>query len=293
MPMIRQLLLIAVFALPSSLLLTSCAVTRYVINTINPKEYCPDDYKVNFKEALQFVDKADLAYQSRDSVMRACAEGDSCYVFVGLTTQAQAIVERDDAAKTQWVAFRGTATVSDGELDAQYTQIPDPDLGVYLHTGFANAANDLLPDILKVIKHDYQTNVSGHSLGGAAAVISALHLQKLGYQVKVYTFGQPKVTNLDAADTLSLDLTRFIDDKDLVPLMPPVDWKPGQDLGIYMHFGREVDLQLQGYECLLRHHIEIDLDHWKNEAQKQAFIDHGLALYRAKIILLAADTVKN
>ena len=255
------------------------------------KQLCPADYTVRFSDALEFADKADLAYQSNDSVMASC-EKKSCFVLDGALTQARAVVEVDDSARIQWIAFRGTATVSDAQLDADYTQKPDSVLGIYLHSGFAAAANDLLPKILPLLKPGYKTNVSGHSLGGAIAVVTALYLRKRGYIPEVYTFGQPKVTNLEGAavEADSLVLTRFVDDKDIVALMPPLDWKPGGELGSYAHFGREVHLQGEGYECLQRHYMEIDLDVWKTEFQKHAAMDHSLALYRAKIANLKAAT---
>ncbi len=42
---------------------------------------------------------------------------------------------------------------------------------------------------------DYQVVVTGHSLGGALAVIAATDLRGLGFDATLYTYGQPRVGN--------------------------------------------------------------------------------------------------
>ena len=121
-------------------------------------------------------------------------------------------------------------------------------------------------------------------MGGALAVIATLHLRNQGFQVSVTTFGQPKITDLDGAEKMtSLDLMRFADGKDIVPLMPPVDWKPGQTVRPYAHFGREVDLVDSNYECLEQHYKSKDPTVWMGEADKQTLGDHSMVMYKLRI----------
>lgn len=89
--------------------------------------------------------------------------------------------------------------------------------------------------------------ITGHSLGGAMALLMAVMLRKTqpGTDYKkiadklkaVYTFGQPMVASRPLAEDLQQDLffrdklVRHIYNRDVIPQMPP--------LGEYAHFGQE------------------------------------------------------
>lgn len=89
--------------------------------------------------------------------------------------------------------------------------------------------------------------ITGHSLGGAMALLMAIMLQKtqphteykkIADKLKaVYTFGQPMVASRQLADDLQHDwffrnkLVRYIYNRDVIPQLPP--------MGDYAHFGQE------------------------------------------------------
>jgi hypothetical protein len=85
--------------------------------------------------------------------------------------------------------------------------------------------------------------LTGHSLGGAMAVLLALSLAGIAEHRAiadrlraVYTFGQPMalVEPLPAlADTVGRKLYRHITHRDIIPALPPTRW------GKYVHFGHE------------------------------------------------------
>jgi hypothetical protein len=81
-------------------------------------------------------------------------------------------------------------------------------------------------------------------LGGAAAVMLAMYLQKEGYKLgQLITFGQPKVTNVGGANAFSsLKLLRVVTTKDIVPLVPPLSPMQITNLDIYWHMGEEMIL---------------------------------------------------
>lgn len=269
----------AIAILASALGLMGCAPGKVL---------CPKDYQVDLMEAQGFAAKAGLAYEADSLIAKACGT-DSCFILSGGETGARAFVQRDDSAKVQWIAFRGTATLDDIQLDAKYSQARDTGLHMTLHSGFAAAAEDLLPGILPHLDTGYRTLITGHSLGGALAAITALQLDARGFKVKAVTFGQPKVTNeAGARRAAQLDLVRFIHGHDIVALVPPVDWRPGKDLGSYAHFGREIALNEQGFECLQEHYSKrYDPSSWWAQAQRQAVEDHAVARYIARLGELA------
>lgn len=269
----------AMALLPAAAGLIGCAPAKVL---------CPNEYQVDFVQAARFAAKAGLAYEPDSTVMKACG-ADSCFILSGGITGTRAFVQRDDSSKVQWIAFRGTHTFSDIQLDAKYSHARDTALRMSLHSGFAAAAEDLLPGILPHLKADYPTYITGHSLGGAIAAITALHLDKRGFRIKVVTFGQPKVTNKAGAQrSAGIDLVRFIHGRDLVALVPPLDWRPGKDMQSYAHFGREIALSEQGFECLQEHFAKrYDPSSWWDQAQRQAVEDHAVARYIARVGELA------
>ena len=73
----------------------------------------------------------------------------------------------------------------------------DKKTGIPLHEGFSFAARQVYADLKPLLKTDYRIRTTGHSLGGAVALILAMYLDVDQFDIDhVITFGQPKVTNL-------------------------------------------------------------------------------------------------
>ena len=137
----------------------------------------------------------------------------------------------------------------------------DQNTGAALHQGFAYAAKQVYAELKPLLKPDYKIQVTGHSLGGAVAVILAMYLDSDDFNIgQVVTFGQPKVTNLSGADKFKhINLIRIVTPHDLVPLAPPFDPLDIRNLDVYWHAGREVILLpgtqyaiLEGTDSMLR-----------------------------------------
>jgi len=161
-----------------------------------------------------FVDNApnwDLAKKFNDK-----ATGTQAYLF-----------ETADAAV---VAFRGT------ETDQRKDLLTDAKIGLvkgHLHTGkvhrgFHRALDSIWAKVEPALnsassqnKHCYFT---GHSLGGALAVLAAARFDKTS---GVYTFGQPRVgdevfcTAYDSANGPGKRTYRFVNQNDIIPRVPP------------------------------------------------------------------------
>jgi hypothetical protein len=162
-----------------------------------------------------------------------------------LSSGIKAYVELDDAKRVQWIVVRGTSSLINIRLDVDYNKVVDPRLQIPLHKGFADAALQVYQFAKPLLKTDYETRVTGHSFGGAAAVIVLMLLKEDGFKLgQAMTFGQPKVTNGDGAQKYrTLPLLRFVNDQDPVPLLPPFELFAVLDEGPYQHFGPEVVLE--------------------------------------------------
>lgn len=98
--------------------------------------------------------------------------------------------------------------------------------GITVHAGFRAVADAMwkhVNDKYGPLKERYsRVHVTGHSLGGAIAVLIAMRLEDEGVPSHAVTFAQPKVTNIDGGRKYdaSLDLTRVVFEDDPVPTLP-------------------------------------------------------------------------
>ena len=142
------------------------------------------------------------------------------------------------------VAFRGTQPnkIKDWLTDADCRFLKSP-LGE-VHQGFYEALQRVWSNIDLTIK-TYQDNsqklwFTGHSLGGALAMLSAAMFldepEKVG---GLYTFGQPRVGDVSFAKrfdkVLKERVFRFVNNNDIVPRVPPRAMKYA-DAGQFRYF---------------------------------------------------------
>ncbi|OIP99844.1 MAG: hypothetical protein AUK35_05735 [Zetaproteobacteria bacterium CG2_30_46_52] len=170
-------------------------------------------------------------------------------------------IAANDKLKHQIITVRGTANVENAMVDISLKLSPDKHANIALHQGFSEAAEGIYKALLPKLNKDYTISTTGHSLGGAVAVVLAMFLDKDQYRLgPVVTFGQPKVTNVSGAQAFShLDISRVVTSLDLVPLVPPLDVMDINNIDIYWHLGKEIVLLhdndyalLEGIKSMLR-----------------------------------------
>ncbi|KAJ3324468.1 hypothetical protein HDV06_006879 [Boothiomyces sp. JEL0866] len=152
-------------------------------------------------------------------------------------TGAAGYVGYNDDHQSIIVAVRGTANIQSAVQDIQLWQTP-ADMGGFtnskapssalIHQGFKNTYLDLQPTIQSALSAlvarypSYNILFSGHSLGGAVVSLAAMDT----YNNLVYTFGEPRVGNLDFANYIdslpfASRIFRVAKSGDLVPHIPP------------------------------------------------------------------------
>ncbi len=153
------------------------------------------------------------------------------------------LVAWNAATKTAIVAIRGTKTIWDwiGDFDAAPVPwFPDPASGL-VHMGFQLVYEHIcssLRDLLHTgCKGATAVWVTGHSLGGAVAVLAAFDILKnvgLGVTPELYTFAGPRtgapdfVGNFNAGIKVCNRIVNFMDVVPQVPVPP-----------LYAHAGQE------------------------------------------------------
>jgi triacylglycerol lipase len=157
------------------------------------------------------------------------------------------LMGRNPATKTAFVAFRGTQTFEDwvGNFDAlfePYKYVPNAG---QVHMGFQSIYGALHDSIAAgigaAIAGCENLLVTGHSLGGALAVIAAPDLAKnLTLVPDLITFAGPAVGLADFARFFDLKIPscyRVVNFWDLVPRLPPQ-----APVGLYEQTGTHVSI---------------------------------------------------
>ena len=136
----------------------------------------------------------------------------------------QAFLAKRDTDRIAVLAFRGTEANSwkdvRTDLDARFYKGRD---GIKLHTGFRDAykqVGQLVESAVGELPDDYSLYITGHSLGGALAVIAAKELERDSVAA-CYTFGSPRVGNEEFGEEIRVPIYRIVNAADGVPRVPP------------------------------------------------------------------------
>jgi triacylglycerol lipase len=198
-------------------------------------------HQVDFDELEYYALRSDAAYKSASKIRRTLPN--TTRVATVATVDVQYFIETDRSNKTQTLVIRGSADKPNAWQDIEIRMVEDDTLGINLHQGFRDDSREIFKDARRHLRKDYAIRVSGHSLGGALAMITAAYLAKDGYDVvRLVTFGQPKVTDYEGDQILLKSITRVVHDNDVVPMLPPSGIQSA-NAGDYRHIGPEIVLR--------------------------------------------------
>jgi hypothetical protein len=119
------------------------------------------------------------------------------------------------------LAFRGTDSFDTWLTDFNVIQVQDESYPGKVHRGFATALGLMWPGLKERLPAGRPVWVAGHSLGGALATLAGVRLLAEGYAVPaVYTYGSPRVGDLDFYTGYRPVNYRVVNNDDLVPHVP-------------------------------------------------------------------------
>jgi pimeloyl-ACP methyl ester carboxylesterase len=206
----------------------------------------------------------DLAYQGESEGVARFRDELGMQARLISVDNTQAYVAGDSGSLV--VAFRGSQspTSLDGLKDWLLTNannlliVPEgrigtdfaaAGVGARFHRGFMGALAEVWAPLLAAVQEEQGTAerplwVTGHSLGGALALLAAWRFERQFIQVhEVVTFGAPMVGNGEAARALDAAFAgrvhRYVDVEDPVPLLPSMSLVAN----VYAHCPNEVRLQ--------------------------------------------------
>ena len=225
------------------------------------------------------------------------------------------------------LAFRGTEkSFADFKTDlrANLVKPTEGQTDELIHEGFYLAFGTVKKKILEdlSLNPELPLYVTGHSLGGALAIVATRFIAKdsLG---ACYTFGSPRVGNLDMGLVFRTPIYRIVNSSDVVPRTPPawilaptialLRWIP-LPLGWltrflerfkgYVHFGdmrylnhvAEVDGQFPGLRLISNPSLPLRagwvVRRWISTYGRSGIEDHSISLYRKKLKFYALNRNK-
>jgi triacylglycerol lipase len=136
----------------------------------------------------------------------------------------QAIVLENDTYI--FLGFRGTEATSmkDIKSDAKAT-VKTCKTGGKIHSGFDEAFSQVAIEIQQFLNQDEFKDkplfITGHSLGGALATVAAKKINHRGGIASCYTFGSPRVGNVDWSADIKTPIYRVVNAVDPVTMLPP------------------------------------------------------------------------
>ena len=157
---------------------------------------------------------------------------------------------------TVTVAFRGTRTESEWQADALMALTPLNGYGK-VHTGFLalylGARNRIL-SLLASDRNARELRITGHSLGGAMAILLGVDLIQLGWKKPdcIRVFGSPRVGDPDFARTFDRHLPvleRVENECDPVVDLPPELFHLGRKTFEYRHAGQPRSFRWKQGNC--------------------------------------------
>lgn len=189
-----------------------------------PLPFVPLDGEFNRVNALYLAHAADIAYKRAPAAAAQERLGLRAYSFRSKLTRARGFLGVCDSHAV--LSFRGTEPVTlQNWLTVMVMQlIRSRHYQGRVHRGFSYALervwNKLNP-LLDRLPQDKPLFLTGHSMGGALAVLAACRLVSQGRApVAVYTYGAPRIGDLDFCASYKLPTYRLVNRLDLVPELP-------------------------------------------------------------------------
>ena len=194
---------------------------------------------------------------------------------IGLITTSS-----EEKEGTVWISFRGSQTVWDWINDFNFGQEKYDDI-INVHKGFNNIYDQIkkqIYDVTDALDKNRDIIICGHSLGGAIAFITAIDLQKKGFNnLLLYTFASPKVgdkTLVDSFTKSSIVYYRVVNINDVVPENPPAvvpNTSSYDKPYIYYHCGFEKSFNINAESISANHSTLVyfnGLDYIEEESEK-------------------------
>ena len=183
----------------------------------------PGDAAFNRANALYLAHAADVAYLRTPAAAARERLGLEAYAFCNPVTRTRGFLGVCDTHAV--LAFRGSdpVTLPAWVTDAVVRLVERGEYAGRVHLGFSSALKRTWDKIERAVERvgDRPLFLTGHSMGGALAVLAACRLARAGQEpVATYTYGAPRVGDPAFCEGYALRTYRVVNRLDIVPEMP-------------------------------------------------------------------------
>ncbi len=206
----------------------------------------------NFKEVFSIPDN----YTLLSSIIAAPAKTLNSYGYIMESEQSIVIAFRGSISNPDWIADAAIL-----QTDFPYTRTR-----LKIHSGFAAIYTACRQQIISVLRNSSSSKqlfVTGHSLGGALAVLCALDaaVNTVHRNPTMYNFGSPRIGSPQFVQTYNEivgNSMRIVNTNDIVALLPPIMIHPPLSnlLLYYKHVKNLVKVTFQTGSIAGNHTIE-------------------------------------
>jgi triacylglycerol lipase len=234
----------------------------------------------NDRTALEMATIAQIAYDDDDTAVQKLHDRgfEQFHYFDRGGTEAFLVGNAEKLV----LIFRGTEpqNAQDWITNGQVAKVRA--CGGRVHSGFWQGCQDVWSEVESEVQRRRQgfatpppLFLTGHSLGGALAILSAAQLQLCGHPVDgIYTFGCPRIGDRQFAMQYNRRLYnctfRLVNHRDIVTQLPPTE------MG-YTHVGQLIYFDAQGVR---------QISPFPNENEfgwAESFYDHDLTVYQQSL----------
>src|SRR5262249_16773748 len=153
----------------SMVLLSGCSLKATNVKPASPFNFAFLDEMARYAHAA-YLDDASIQTLAKPSF-------DEVYIQTIASPNNKYFLATSSTTHLQRISIAGTANVENVLTDADFTQSYVPEVKISLHQGFSRAARLIYDDVKPHLRPGYRLQVTGHSLGGAEALIIAMMLK--------------------------------------------------------------------------------------------------------------------
>jgi hypothetical protein len=270
----------------------------------------PDDCAFNRANALYLAHAADVAYHRAPSAAARERLGLAAVGFHSKVTRTRGFLGVCDTHAV--LAFRGSdpVTLPNWVTDIVVRLVRRTEYVGRVHQGFSGVQGHSWVRVQRLLEvvGDRPLFLTGHSMGGALAVLTACRLAKAGRPpVATYTFGSPKIGDEDFCAGYALPTYRVVNRLDLVPEMPLASVKrllppspavarnkilgqikrAAERVPCYEHVKTMVYIDLDGEVT-----VDADITPWHAHAVARAIATHGKSFHEGITDHLIANYIR-
>ena len=144
------------------------------------KETVTTKKDIDWKKIKWYAELASYIYKENDDIKKKYKSIDKD-IYINEINEIKYCIISDKANQSYYISIRGTKNSHNAMQDINFFKDKSFRLQIELHTGFHRTAEMIADDIMGRLDKTWDVTVTGHSLGGAEALIVSWYLDYAGF----------------------------------------------------------------------------------------------------------------